>query len=125
MVFGDCQHRQVAEVVCASPTYITCSASTSSGSLCPQGDGSDEELLCGAILCRVTPDSHMRVSFIKSIFINIFMGQLPLTASFLAAHFGSAVTLKGTPFQWSGSPLPIGRSPLCQVHGYSVGLVAG
>ncbi|MEE6508130.1 hypothetical protein FKM82_019187 [Ascaphus truei] len=39
MLCGDCQPRQAAEVVCMSPTYIQCSASTSSGSQRPLVDG--------------------------------------------------------------------------------------
>ncbi|MEE6526398.1 hypothetical protein FKM82_027033 [Ascaphus truei] len=110
MLCGDCQPRHAAEVVCMSPTYIQCSASTSSGSLRPQGDGSDEELLCGAILCRVTPDSHMRMSLIKVVFIVACgVGQLPLTVISLATHLAVLSFRKVRPPNGVGSPLPSGR----------------
>ncbi|MEE6517505.1 hypothetical protein FKM82_027759 [Ascaphus truei] len=80
--------RQAAEVVCASPTYIMCSASTSSGSMLPQGDGPGEELLLsGDCHCCVISHSHSGVFINKVIFIVDWdVADCPMQLPALAAH---------------------------------------
>ncbi|MEE6517707.1 hypothetical protein FKM82_028095 [Ascaphus truei] len=104
-----------------------CSASTSSGSMRPQVDGPDEELLLGGEgPWRVIADSHHGVLVEQAIFIvRGDKGQLPLTVIASAAHC-SALPFKryALPMEWD--PLSLaGRSPLCQVPGHSWPSLAG